>query len=89
MFSMVAVRLMYLQGSNERQTWRADLGTVQEGGWDEWREHSGNIHLTIRKTAREGISCVINRELNPWLCDNLRGWEMGRGFRREGTDVYL
>ena len=39
-----------------------------------------------------GIRCVTDQKLSPVLRDNYRGgvgWEVERGFRREGTCVYL
>lgn len=48
-------------------------------------ENSLETYILLYIKQQEGISCVTPGA-QPVA---LRGWEMGRGFRREGIDVYL
>ena len=50
------------------------------------------MHTNICKIDSQGKLAVRLRELKPGLRDNLEWWNEeadGRGFRREGTYVYL
>ena len=49
-------------------------------------------YMAVCKIDSQRVFAVGHRELKPVLCDNLEGWGGvggGRGFRREGTYVYL
>ena len=60
-----------------------DTGRGAWRGRDEWKESSGNIHMTLCR--------IWLRELKPGLCDNLEVWDVVGGGRevQEGGDFCI
>ena len=43
--------------------------------WDKLREWHGNIFMTICKIGIKWEFVLWHGELNPELCDNIKGWD--------------
>ena len=52
-------------------------------------ESNMETYVTVCKVDSQQECAVWLRKLNQGLCTNLEGREMGGGFKREGTQVYL
>ena len=84
MFSMVAIRWMYLQGSNGEADVENRLGdTVQEAGVG-WTENSLETYTLPYVTQQEGISCVT-RGAQPISVWQPKGVGDGNGVQKGGN----
>ena len=80
----------YLQG--RKGDAEGENGLVATGGgrgWDEQREWSWHVYITVCKMDGQWEAAAYHRELSSVLRDGLAGWDEGVGGRpaREGLHI--
>ena len=71
---------------HRKQTWGHSW---ERRGWDELGGQHWNKKLYHIKWTASGNLLYDTGSSNLLLCDNLKGWQVGGSFKREGTNVFL